>query len=130
MFHIQHIFTILLGLGSVGFLLGGGELLGLPVNLPAIGEEGNLNCGPLHEFRIKDTGATFKVRSTSTLSDIRYDPDTKQIVVHASGDDGKKGTLCVEVPKDLLGDKILVDVDDPDAKYSVVDKLDSRIVKI
>ena len=95
-----------------------------------IGEGDTLNCGPLHEFKIKDTGATFKIGSTSTLSDIRYDPSTKQIVVHASGDDGKKGTLCVEVPKDLLGDKILVDVDDPDAKYSVVDKLDSRIVKI
>ncbi len=129
-YHTKEIVFILLGLGSFGVLLGGAEVLDLPTNLPSIGQHNIITCNALQEMKVTDTDMTFKVGSTSKINDLRYDPNTKHILVSASGEDGKQGVLCLEVPKDLLGTKIMVDVDDPNATYEVTDKGNVSLVKV
>jgi|GEM_PF-6118537 len=129
-YHTKQLIFILLGLGSFGVLFGGAEVLRLPTNLPTIGLHNSITCGALQEMKVTDTDMTFKVGSTSTINELRYDSNTKNILVSASGEDGKQGTLCLEVPKDLLGTKILVDVDDPNARYEVTDQGSVSLVKV
>jgi len=124
------ILIALMGVGFLGFLIVGAETFNLPTNLPTIGQQNLLTCGALQEIKVKDTDMTFRVGSTSKINDLRYDPNTKNIVISASGEDGKQGVLCLEVPKDLLGSKILVDVDDPNAKYEVTDRGSVSLVKV
>lgn len=74
--------------------------------------------------------APFAIDTNSTIQSLTLDTRARIITIGVEGPTGSTGVFCINVPKDMFGDRITATIDNLPANARVEDYRDSKIVSL